>query len=539
MDKNKKRPPDLIDLVGGYGPWQRDIFIMFFFASFPGSWQGLGVSFFAPEVDHWCAKPPFLNISDEMWKNISIPTETVNGVTKYSSCLMYSNRYRNETKECDDWDYDTSVFKSTIISQWDLVCKKEWYVSLSQSIYMAGFMLAVLIFGQLSDRLGRRPIMLFCIALTFIAGLVCAFSVSFVMYAVCKFLVAMGASGLFTTAFVTLVEIVGPEYRSVFGIAIEFGWSTGYILLPCLAWLIKDSFYLQLVLTIPVVFLGTFWWWVPESPRWLLSQGRLEECEAILKKAASKNGKSTANIGAEIKTFHKVAEKEQEMNKVEHYTILDLLKYTNMRKKTLNVYFNWCVNAFVYYALSLNTSDLGGNIFLNFFIAGAVEFPAYVLSIFVLKRVGRKLPMIINMIIGGLACILIIPIPDHLLWLKITLAMLGKFCITASFAIIYVFSAEIFPTVVRNVGVGSSSTIARIGSILAPFVKELGRATYNSVPLIIYGVISIVAGSLVLLLPETNNKPVPDTIEEAEQISRKSMSTKKRSVYHIQVTAGK
>jgi OCT family organic cation transporter-like MFS transporter 4/5 len=51
--------------------------------------------------------------------------------------------------------------------------------------------------------------------------------------------------------------------------------------------------------------------------------------------------------------------------------------------------------------------------------------------------------------------------------------MIGKFCVTCSFGIIYVYSAEIYPTVVRGVGVGSSSMVGRIGSILAPFVKEL------------------------------------------------------------------
>ena len=60
-----------------------------------------------------------------------------------------------------------------------------------------------------------------------------------------------------------------------------------------------------------------------------------------------------------------------------------------------------------------------------------------------------------------------------MVWLRITFAMIGKFCVTSSFGIIYVYSAEIYPTVVRNVGVGSSSMVGRIGSILAPFVKEM------------------------------------------------------------------
>ncbi|GFR05017.1 hypothetical protein TNCT_31971 [Trichonephila clavata] len=63
--------------------------------------------------------------------------------------------------------------------------------------------------------------------------------------------------------------------------------------------------------------------------------------------------------------------------------------------------------------------------------------------------------------------------------------LLGKLCITCSFAIIYVFTAEIFPTVVRSIGLGSSCLGARLGSIIAPFVRELSRAIHPIVPQII------------------------------------------------------
>ena len=56
---------------------------------------------------------------------------------------------------------------------------------------------------------------------------------------------------------------------------------------------------------------------------------------------------------------------------------------------------------------------------------------------------------------------------------SITLSMLGKLAISGSFSTIYVFSAELFPTVIRNTAVGSGSMHARIGGIVAPLVAEL------------------------------------------------------------------
>lgn len=58
-------------------------------------------------------------------------------------------------------------------------------------------------------------------------------------------------------------------------------------------------------------------------------------------------------------------------------------------------------------------------------------------------------------------------------WLSVTLAMVGKFAISASFAIIYVFTAELCPTLVRNVGVGAGSFWARFGGVVAPYIAQL------------------------------------------------------------------
>ena len=80
------------------------------------------------------------------------------------------------------------------------------------------------------------------------------------------------------------------------------------------------------------------------------------------------------------------------------------------------------------------------------------------------------------MIFGGVSLLLTIVVSSTLA--KIILAQLGKFAITASFAMVYQYAAEMFPTAVRNVGVGSSSFFSRFGSILAPFVgRELVTIT--------------------------------------------------------------
>lgn len=98
-------------------------------------------------------------------------------------------------------------------------------------------------------------------------------------------------------------------------------------------------------------------------------------------------------------------------------------------------------------------------------------------------------------------------------------------CITASYGTVYIFTAEQFPTPVRNVGLGASSMMARVGGILAPYINALS-AKWQPFPLIIFGAMAFVSGLLSLLLPETLNKKLPETIEEGERFGKKVKSKK-------------
>ena len=68
------------------------------------------------------------------------------------------------------------------------------------------------------------------------------------------------------------------------------------------------------------------------------------------------------------------------------------------------------MNSLVYYGLSLNSSNLGGNDYINFFISGAVEIPAYIMCQISLTYLGRRLPLSASMIVGGLALLLTLPV---------------------------------------------------------------------------------------------------------------------------------
>jgi len=74
-------------------------------------------------------------------------------------------------------------------------------------------------------------------------------------------------------------------------------------------------------------------------------------------------------------------------------------------------------------------------------------------------------------------------------YVLIGLALVGKMCITGAFGAVYILSAEIYPTVVRNAGMGSSSAVARIGSMIAPYIAKsvnIYELTHSNVRLYSY-----------------------------------------------------
>ncbi|NXJ82497.1 S22AD protein, partial [Trogon melanurus] len=89
------------------------------------------------------------------------------------------------------------------------------------------------------------------------------------------------------------------------------------------------------------------------------------------------------------------------------------------------------------------------------------------------------------------------------------LAIIGKFTASASFSTSYVYSAELFPTIIRQTGVGLCSMFARVAGVLAPLMLLLGQY-HRAIPMAIFGSAPVVGGLLCFLLPETRGAELAD-----------------------------
>ncbi|XP_030621385.1 solute carrier family 22 member 5-like [Chanos chanos] len=515
---------DSTAFLGEWGLFQLPIFILLSLSSVPSAYVGMATVFVADIPPHHC-KIPHLNSSyGSLNLNLSIPPEEVRGKIILSRCHRYkevnvsNGRFGNETESClDGWDFSKERYISTIVTEWNLVCDDAWKAPFTVTVFFFGVLIGSFISGVISDRYGRKVIFFTAMAVRTIFSLVQAASNSWEMFCVLYFIVGMADISNYCSAFILGCEILSKSSRITFAIiGVCMSYATGYMLLPLFAYYIRNWRILLTALAIPGFLYIPTWWYIPESPRWLLSQGRAEEAEAIIRAAAKMNGVTPPEVIFKQSDCDQVLEKNDQARKV-HYSWTDLLKTTNIRNITILNMIIWIVISMTYYGLSFNTPNMDGDPYLNCLIAAASEAVGYSLTWFFVRYTTRRFTLSFSLLLCGALLLLIRFIPEELNVLILTLIMTGKSGVSGAFAFVYLYATELFPTVVRNMGLGATSMASRIGSLCSPYIAYIG--TYNKIlPYILMGGITIITGVLSLLLPETKDEELPELISQVKPL---------------------
>lgn len=104
---------------------------------------------------------------------------------------------------------------------------------------------------------------------------------------------------------------------------------------------------------------------------------------------------------------------------------------------------------------------------------------------------------------------------------KTIVLLLGRVAVTSTICITYLYTIEIYPTVVRGTFLGLYTVVAKIGSLCTPHVLLSGEYFPVTIPLIVIGMLCLVSGGLALILPETLDTVLPDTVEDSKLLTAK------------------
>ncbi|XP_033104809.1 organic cation transporter protein-like [Anneissia japonica] len=375
-------------------------------------------------------------------------------------------------------------------------------------------------------RIGRKRVYFSSILLFVCFGSSTAAASSYVAFVVLRIFTGICASSASVSGYVLGLEFIGPNRRALYAAFREAAYTFGHLLLAGIGYAIRDWRLLQFFVSFPAILILIVWPWIPESPRWLMSKGRYSSAQQTMRRAAKMN-----KISLPQDYFKKTRGFDEfGPQKSKRTTVFDLFKTPNMAKKTIIQCVCWFVINCVYYGISIGTDDLFGDRYLDLLFNGALSLPANFSFILAIARFGRRRPLFVYFTVGGISLLVSPFIPESLSLLTTILKITSRFTVLASIGICIVYAAELFPTPVRGAGIGIAVTCARFGGITAPLLWLRSIRYWKALPMVMFGLLSIIAGSAVLILPETVGRNLPETMEEGESYGKLSFKQIKKQI---------
>ncbi|XP_070560725.1 organic cation transporter protein-like [Ptychodera flava] len=448
------------------------------------------------------------------WSTIYSSTDHLFGQAD-NSTSSYSTDIEGQI--CAKWGYDPSQHQSTTVTEWNLVCDRKWLRELAQSAVYAGMTVGSGIFGTIWDRYGRLRSISSALLIQSIFCFLSAASPHLAMFIFCQFIVGCTYPGVLVASFTYVIEWTGPSKRAIIGNMLALMFPAGHMIFAVLSYFLRHWRLLQIVVGIPqlallFVFLFRL---IPESPRWLLSLGNVNEADIIIREAVRTNQKTlpssyftytrlSSHGPNKVKTYKQETSSKSTTRTTKSYNFTDLFKTPKLRQTTLIILCNWFSVVLPYFGLSMFSTSLAGNRYVNFFLSGFAEVIAIFLSSFTINRWGRPRPIAVFCLIGGVFCFLS-PFPKNgFQYLSIAFALIAKVGAAAAFWSGFVYVAELYPTVVGNSGFSLCILASRISTIIMPFMRLLSDV-WQPLPYVIMGSMTASSGTLVLLAPETKN----------------------------------
>ncbi|XP_040283602.1 solute carrier family 22 member 7 [Bufo bufo] len=513
---------ELLNEAGGFGKFQLRIILILSLVRIIVPLHFLQHNFISAVPPHHCTIPNHRRPDNRSHEDLLLINLPQNPDGSFSSCEMFSKPLQNTSQgedhstvhSCDQgWEYDRSMFSSTTVTQWDLVCERKGLSHLLATFFFIGVMLGSVVFGYLSDRFGRRSMLLLSWVLSLVFGGLSAASVSYPMAVICLTLSGLSLCGMHGIVIVLCFEWVDLQHRTAAGIFTSIGWSIGTALLALITYLVRDWRWLMVSITAPCLLGIASVWWLSESPRWLLSKGFIERGEKELMQCAAMNGKKLNSFTENKENIQKLVDSLGSSST--NYSYFDLFRTPRLRRISLCAGLSWIGLAFSYYGINLNISGFGLSIYLTQFLYALVEVPARVGGYLLLNYLGNRRTEVFTVLMTGACLGANVFIPADKGPLRTTFAVLGKGFAEASFCVIYMHTCELYPTVIRQSGIGYTAFLARFGVILATLLKLLDNI-WPPLSQLVICITMVVCGLIVNLLPETHNTRLPDFISDVE-----------------------
>jgi len=456
----------------------------------------------------------------------------------------------NKTLYRDLWTYrdpEYSVMADFDESRCSLEGSK--FITLVQSMFWWVHGIGVSVAGCVSDKKGRRFAWYMYLTIMVIGSGLLAVSPNQMFFAAARLISAFGIGGFSMIGFVWSAESLNSESQHYMAWVPNAWFCVGACVPAVVTWVTRDwrsSIWIYTVFCLPWYFVSMPFY---ESPKWLAAHKKGRKTLQAMSGIAKTNGFMLTKKGLPpcLANLQEQAERvthtssESSDNPDEEETIEEVdtddtdSSVVKERKENLWSLFHpavlqrlivssmlWFVVSYGYYGLSLFKPPMlfGDHEVYSWCFSFFLEIPAYLVSAYMMKhrKFGRKITSAGATVFGGLILLVVSQkthLPEDMEWLVGTVLYFpARMSIAMGFAVVYCWSAELFPSSVRSSAMGVNSFAARVGTSLAPWV---GLVEYFPHRMFLIAVPTTLVGILALFtLPETIGRPLPGTIRDLE-----------------------
>ncbi|GFN75018.1 solute carrier family 22 member 4 [Plakobranchus ocellatus] len=539
---------DVLNSLGWFGRFQKVQCFLLVLHIIDSAIHAMSFIFIGKHVEQKCAAINQTGYIGEMnyglLSYLSDSNSTASGAPNSSLPVIYGACSVSEANQSEEgvsgacpngYEYAEPRDRS-YVSEWDLVCEKDFLPDLSQTVLSAGMMLGAFLFTSLADKYGRKPVYVTCHVLMLCVAGITAFVPNYTAFLVVRFFLGALQQGTDLTAWILLLELIPRAKRawpSRIGCVM---WSSGLLLLGLVCWWCRKMSWRnrELVLAAISIYSLLQWFLVKESLRWLTAKGRADEAKEMVSKMAKTNGVDAAEP---LKLFSTISDnflnpdpttKQCKVTGVNDKGTDDLRLTAFLRNKhilrvaAINCYI-WFTDSLAYYVLVMTSPSLTNDFYLGYTLNILVELPAaFFFSVFI-TRIGRRYCAMASHLIGGVSLLVAVLLSNTsfaagipaLDILVLVASLVGKFGITLGFSVFWLYTPELYPTTIRTTGVGLASLFARVAGMIAPYSRLLSQHLPWG-PGTVLSALCLTVPLLVRFLPETHGRELPQTIAEME-----------------------
>nr|CDS33740.1 solute carrier family 22 [Hymenolepis microstoma] len=534
--------------IGGLGLWQ---LLIIFMISISFSNSAILSVFFNAIPKHRCRVDEANENQLKDWNFTDVahligPVDTSNN--QFRQCSRYSSEfpsnstifgsylYKNARNlnvleySCPNgyaYEYRSEQYKFGIVQQWDLVCDKAWQVPFNESAYMIGMMVGFILGGWMSDRIGRRKVMLICGCAEFAASLFTALSLNHWFYIFGRTIVATFTTARGSTYVVLITEITTAKLRTIlFAIGMILQVLLQGSMLTLLAQNVNSWRLFMFLNSSPSILSLVQFWLLPESPRWLAACDRVEEARHVLYSAYRFNTKLRKSSNNSVMTKQELLSQvginiddensHLQFHFISHesaggeFSIWRLFKPGLLRVTLLATFILTCQITCTF-GIIFFASNIKIHVSLVVIVNSLAQIPGNILAAVLYKcSPSRKIPLltvyaviILMLSVAAFQTMFFKPSTDTILNVFGNIIILF---LIATQRMVFIYVPELYKPIYRNRGFGIASGLARLTAMWYPQINRLDEIVMHGFPLVIYALVLVLQLVFLVFLDDTTGK---------------------------------